>query len=232
MLEVGAEIDGFCPRCRLNTYQVVSATDGRTIFSATCRTCRNTFAYKPEVSAEELRANQIKKLTKMTRNKLGSPPPVVTSLGRKNGGGNLDGPLKALAALHGREFPVPSGNGREAEGRETAQAAAGTATMAAHSEVRPGSRPAAELPPPQAETTEAPTSGATGPVERWKTLTAQLGWRDGKPYQPTRTYKEGDVVLHKGHGLGIVQSVVHPQACVALFRDTETVLAMGQPNER
>ena len=40
MLKVGDETEGYCPRCRLNTYQIISATDGREIFTSTCRTCR------------------------------------------------------------------------------------------------------------------------------------------------------------------------------------------------
>ena len=35
-------------------------------------------------------------------------------------------------------------------------------------------------------------------------------------------------MLHKAHGLGVVQQVVHEGACVVLFRDQEAVLEMGQ----
>jgi len=219
MYKVGDETEGFCPRCRLNTYQVVSATDGRTIFSATCRTCRNTFAWKPEVTMEEQRQKQMQKLQKLTRNKM-SQAPVVMNRGRKSGG-DLDAPLKALAALHGREVTLES----------RARADNGEGGQVQPSSVATGEVAASPVPESSAGQ-ETATAGATQPAERWRLLTAKLGWRDGKPYQPTRSYEEGDVMLHKGHGLGIVQSVVHAQACVVLFRDIETVVAMGQRSER
>lgn len=201
MHKVGDEIDGYCPRCRLNTYQNVAATDGRDVFSVTCRTCRNSFAWKPEISAEEQRAKAIKKLSRIAGKKIGAPPPEVVQRGKRKEGGDLDAPLKALSALHGRDV--------------LAEAAARLAPVAASGVVE-----AAEAAAP------AP---ATSPTERWRQLSAALSWRDGKPYQVTRTYKPGDVVLHKNHGLGIVQQIVHENACIVLFRDLEVTLEMGLP---
>jgi hypothetical protein len=192
MLKVGDETEGYCLRCRLNTYQSVAATDGRTIFTATCRTCRNTVTWKAEVSAEEVRAKQMKKLGKLQRDRprMMSAPEVISK--RPARGGDLAGPLRELSKLTGKPMGLP----------------------------------------PEADS-EAPKAivGTPAPVNeiltRWQALTAKLSSRDGKPYQLTRTYKPGDVVLHKAHGLGVVQSVVNESACLVLFREQETVLQMG-----
>jgi len=200
MRKVGDEIDGYCPRCRLNTYQNVAATDGREVFSVTCRTCRNSFSWKPEVSADEQRAKAIKKLARIAGKKIGAPPPEVVQRGKRKDGGDLDAPLKALSALHGRDV--------------LAEAAARLAPVAASGVVEPA---------------PAVSAGTPSAAERWRKLTDALSWRDGKPYQMTRTYKPGDVVLHKSHGLGIVQEIVHENACTVLFRDLETTLQMAMP---
>ena len=200
MHKVGDEIDGYCPRCRLNTYQNVAATDGREVFSVTCRTCRNSFTWKAEISAEEQRAKAIKKLSRIAGKKIGGPAPEVVQRGKRKEGGDLDAPLKALAALHGRDV--------------LAEAAARLAPVAASGVVEP---------------VQAASAAATSPTERWRQLSDALSWRDGKPFQITRVYKPGDVVLHKNHGLGIVQQVVHENACTVLFRDLEVTLQMGMP---
>ena len=190
MHKVGDETEGYCSRCRLNTYQAVAATDGRTIFTATCRTCRNTVTWKPEVSAEEVRAKQMKKLGKLQRDRprLSSPPEVISK--RPARGGDLAGPLRELSKLTGKPMGLP----------------------------------AEEAPPPVVIGAPAPV---TERLARWQALTAKLSSRDGKPYLVTRTYKPGDVVLHKANGLGVVESVVNDGACLVLFRDSETVLQMS-----
>lgn len=191
MLKVGDDTEGFCPRCRLNTYQAIAATDGRDIFTATCRTCRNTSAWRKEISADEVRQKQVKKLQKLTRDRvrMSGPPEVISKRPQK--GGDLAAPLRELSKLTGKTMSL-----------DTAP-------------------PAHESPKPSAP---APTDERTA---RWRELTDKLSSRDGKPFQLTRTYKPGDVVLHKAHGLGVVQSIVHEQACLVLFRDLETVLQMA-----
>jgi hypothetical protein len=195
MIKVGDQIDGYCQRCRLNTYQNVAATDGRTVFTVTCRTCRNTMNWKPEVSAEEIRAKQMKKLAKLQRDRIRLPstPEVVSK--RPQRGGDLAAPLRELSKLTGKPMELPKDS---------------------------------PTPPVQPD---ASIAGAATPADarnaRWQQLTARLSSRDGKPYQPIRTYKAGDVVLHKAHGLGVVESIVNENACMVLFRDTETVLQMG-----
>ncbi len=211
MYQVGDETEGFCPRCRLNTYQVIAATDGETIQSVACRTCRNTFAHRREVTEQEVRQNNLKKLAKMQKSRMPSPAPEVLTRGRRKVS-DFDRQLQALAQLNGRD-PVEQVQELSADARArsaVSQAASGTAA-----------------------TVEPATSGAAlenqAPGERWKALTAPLGWRDGKPYSAQKTYKEGDVVLHKALGMGIVEQVVHDHACLVLFRDSQTVLEMATP---
>ncbi len=212
MHQIGDVIDGYCPRCRLNTYQIVSATDGREVFTATCRTCRNTFSWKPEVSIDELRDKTVKKLKMMVRKKAKDmvQPSIVTFASRKNrDAGEMDMPRRAYREMHGRDpDPTPPPVGPAAIIAAAAEAQAKL------------NLPAAEPPPP---------GTPVAPTVRWQKVTATLSARDGRPYNATRTYKIGDVLLHKTHGLGVVEAVVHEKAVMVLFRDTETVLEMGAP---
>lgn len=217
MHQIGDVVDGFCPRCRLNTYQIVSATDGREVFSATCRTCRNTSPWRAEMSMEELRDKQVKKLRTMVRKKVKdqSAPAIITFASRKSrdggsGPGDMSMPLRAYREMMGRDpDPVPPPVGphalMQADKAEQEKAAAEAAAVGIF---------------PQQENTAA---------ARWQRITATLSARDGRPYNASRTYKLGDVLLHKTHGLGIVESVVHAQAAMVLFRDTQVVLEMGGP---
>lgn len=201
MHKVGDEIDGYCPRCRLNTYQNVAATDGRTVLAATCRTCRNSFPWKAEVSPEDIRSKQMDKLQRLQRQKMGGPD--VISRGRKRVGDLEQAQANRLSGLH--------------------EATAVTAQSGETAAKTPVAAPVA---------TSGAQSAVSGPnsTDRWRELTAKLGWRDGKPYNAARVYKAGDVLLHKALGLGVVQQVVNEGACMVLFRDKETVLEMGQPD--
>jgi hypothetical protein len=198
MHKVGDEIDGYCPRCRLNTYQNVAATDGRTVLAATCRTCRNSFPWKAEVSPEDIRSKHMEKLQRLQRQRTGGPD--VISRGRKKVG--------------------------DLEQAQANRLSGATETVDASGEL-PARGPAAA---PVATSGVAPSFVDPNATDRWRELTAKLGWRDGKPYNAARIYKAGDVLLHKALGLGVVQAVVHEGACVVLFRDKEAVLEMGQPD--
>lgn len=198
MLKVGDETEGYCPRCRLNTYQIVSATDGREIFTATCRTCRNTFQYKPELSLDEVREKQVKKLRTLQKKRVAGNPDIVQFASRKSANkGDMDMPLRAYREMMGKDpdagMPPQGGPIRE---------------------------PVAEV---------AVSGAAETPTARWTRMTATLSARDGRPYNPSRTYKVGDVLLHKSHGLGLVETVIHDNAAMVLFRDVEKVLEMGAP---
>ncbi len=201
MHKVGDEIDGYCPRCRLNTFQNVAATDGRIVLAATCRTCRNSFPWKAEVSPEDIRSKHMDKLHRLQRQKMGGPD--VISRGRKRVGDLEQAQASRASGVH--EVGAPG-----AESGET-----------------PVKSPAAA---PVATSGVQPQPTGPSSTDRWRELTAKLGWRDGKPYNAARTYKPGDVLLHKALGLGVVQEVVNEGACMVLFRDKETVLEMAQPD--
>ena len=49
----------------------------------------------------------------------------------------------------------------------------------------------------------------------------------GRPFDPTRTYTEQDIILHKKLGLGIVQSAAEDHSSISvLFRDGVEVLEL------
>jgi len=90
--------------------------------------------------------------------------------------------------------------------------------------------PAVTAPPRRVRPAEPPEVVAA--KARWVELTGALSSRDGKPYYADRTYKEGDVLLHKRHGMGVVESVVHEEAVMVLFRDGQQVIEMAQTPTR
>lgn len=172
MIKVGDEISGWCGRCRLNQYMNVAATDGREVFTTTCRTCHNTNKHKPERSNEELKAEAWNKLSRIRKRKVVNPrgAPKVVTKPRRSGGDAVE------------EKPEPS---------------------------------------PEAV-------AAAGDKARWRELTKDLGFRDGKPYKVDKVYAVGDVMMHKRHGMGIVESVVHEQACLVLFRTGPQPIEMAK----
>lgn len=71
---------------------------------------------------------------------------------------------------------------------------------------------------PDAAEEQGSSAANDGDTARWREKTKNLGFRDGKPYKPAKVYKEGDVMMHKRHGMGIVESIIHDNACLVLFR--------------
>jgi len=186
MLKIGNEVGGWCPRCKLNVNMTIAATDGREIFTAMCRTCRNTHNYRPERSKDELKEEAWKKLNRMRKRKVIKPrrAPEVVKKRRRAGGGDPE------------EAPKPA------------------------APAEPAFKDAA--------------GGETGPADRarWRELTEDLGPRDGRPYYSDRTYGIGDVMLHKRHGMGIVEQIIHEQACMVLFRTGGQVIEMNRASDR
>lgn len=208
MKKVGDEVEGYCSRCKLNVFMNIAATDGREIFNATCRTCHETVKYQTERSAEHVKAEAWKKLMRQKKRKSPRRLPEVVSR-RKRGEvgfeeGEEVGEEGALAA------------GPKAEGVKEANLPKPTAGV-----TWGAPRKSIEL----EEKAKLPDDD---PTRRWRELTAALGPRDGRPYYPDRTYEAGDVVLHKRHGMGIVESIVHENACMVLFRGAREVIEMGQ----
>ena len=87
------------------------------------------------------------------------------------------------------------------------------------------------LPTPKEEVLPPPAS-VSDVTSLWRAATAKLGPRDGKVYASERIYGVGDVLLHKRHGMGIVENVVHEQAIMVLFRDERRVIEMATPEAR
>jgi hypothetical protein len=193
MHKVGDLIDGFCRRCRLNTNQIVSATDGNQVFTATCQTCKNTDRFRPEVAAEDPRESAWKKLARLQARKSRTPSrvPEVIQRGRRSApaGAKADSPQAGGAA--------------------------------------PGPPPTPTAGPEAAFAGAVDGSIPSGARERWREVTGRLKARHGKPYYPYQSYASGDVLLHKRHGMGVVEQVLHDRACTVLFREGLLVLEMG-----
>ena len=207
MRKVGDEIGGYCPRCRLNVNLNVAATDGREVFTATCRTCHNTSKFTPEKSSEVVQAEALKKLARMRKRKEPRRIPQVISRRKHVDGDPEDG----------------GEDGAEPMRPATSVASAGDLPKVKIGATWGASRKSIDL------------ADATAPADdgdarlRWRKLTANLGPRDGSTYAPGRAYATGDVMLHKRHGMGIVESVLHENACMVLFREGGMVIEMGQP---
>jgi hypothetical protein len=41
---------------------------------------------------------------------------------------------------------------------------------------------------------------------RWEKLTEGVSSVHGRPFDPERRYTEGDIILHKQHGMGVVET--------------------------
>ena len=209
MRKVGDEIGGYCPRCRLNVNMNVAATDGREVFTVTCRTCHNTSKYTPEKSSEVVQAEALKKLARMRKRKEPRRIPQVISR-RKRVDGEAD---EAMLAEQGAEPMRPA----------TSMASAQDIPKTKIGATWGASRKSIDLPQEA-----APMDDGEARL-RWRKLTANLGPRDGSTYVPGRAYATGDVMLHKRHGMGIVESVLLENACMVLFREGGKVIEMAIP---
>lgn len=73
-----------------------------------------------------------------------------------------------------------------------------------------------------------PSSSGSGDLtRRWREQTEELSFTDAVRYDATECYEVRDVVLHREHGLGIVQQVLHEKAMLTLFRKVEVPLEMN-----
>jgi hypothetical protein len=53
--------------------------------------------------------------------------------------------------------------------------------------------------------------------KRWEAMTAGVLSRHGRPHRPHESYREGEVVLHTVHGMGVVERVATDGALTVLF---------------
>lgn len=68
---------------------------------------------------------------------------------------------------------------------------------------------------------------ATDVTSRWRKATDGVKSSEASIYRGSKTYEEGDVIIHSQHGLGIVSSILHENAMLVLFREVELPLEMG-----
>lgn len=68
-------------------------------------------------------------------------------------------------------------------------------------------------------------------TERWRKVTEGIDSRQATKYDRHKGYKEGAVIIHTEHGLGVVQKVLHENAILVLFRKVEVPLEMNAPEE-
>ncbi len=87
------------------------------------------------------------------------------------------------------------------------------------------------LPKPKEEVLPPPSVDSND-TARWRQLTAKLGPRDGKVYASEKSYTIGEVLLHKRHGMGIVEEILHDTAMMVLFRDRREVIEMARADAR
>ena len=66
---------------------------------------------------------------------------------------------------------------------------------------------------------------------RWNELTEGVLSIHGAPFDPTRSWKEGDILLHKQFGMGVCEPSddIAPAQIRAIFRDGEQVLDLTLP---
>lgn len=68
--------------------------------------------------------------------------------------------------------------------------------------------------------------------KRWEEATSDLTSIHGRPYDPGRAYHEGDIILHKQFGMGVVEGRQEADGSIdVLFRDGSQVLAASASEE-
>jgi hypothetical protein len=77
----------------------------------------------------------------------------------------------------------------------------------------------------------ATASGGPEVTKRWREATEDSDMRFTQRYASHRSYGEGDELIHKEHGLGVVTQILHEGACLALFRKVEVPLEMNVQQE-
>ena len=207
MIQIGEIVDGFCSRCGHNVNMNVAALDGETILTATCRTCHNTVKHKPERSEEQAKTEAWKKLTRLRKRKVVQRAPEVVNRRKR---------VKADSDKH------------QAAAKPDKPATPSKSSPLAGASTRSAGTPWG-TPRKQVELEGVAETHSDDPKALWRELTATLGPRDGIPYYADRVYQKGEVMLHKRHGMGVVESVLHENACMVLFRSAREVVEMGQP---
>lgn len=72
----------------------------------------------------------------------------------------------------------------------------------------------------------AEPSGGTEITARWREAVEEVDARYAPRYDRYESYDVGATLIHREHGLGIVQQVIHENAVLVLFRKVECPLEM------
>jgi hypothetical protein len=83
----------------------------------------------------------------------------------------------------------------------------------------------------QPEEVRAAPSGGTDVTARWREAAEDVDARYAPRYDRHGDYELGATLIHREHGLGIVQQVLHENAVLVLFRKVECPLEMNVVRE-
>jgi len=81
------------------------------------------------------------------------------------------------------------------------------------------------------ETSRTAPAGGAEVTTRWRTATEDLDARYAPRYDRHASYEEGKALIHREHGLGVIQQVLHENAVLVLFRKVECPLEMNAERE-
>lgn len=81
------------------------------------------------------------------------------------------------------------------------------------------------MPPRSQEIVHRPPPVLSPERKRWEELTEDLTSIHGRPYDAGRCYHEGDIILHKQFGMGVVENLMEDDGTInVLFREGFQVL--------
>jgi len=84
--------------------------------------------------------------------------------------------------------------------------------------VPPPPGPAPAPPPPVARPTGMVHMKNQDLVKRWDALTAGVTSRHGRPHRSHESYRDGEIILHTVHGMGIIEQVASDGTLTVLFK--------------
>lgn len=200
--QVGDLVQAHCSQCKENHDAEVMAVVGDEVVTVTCKTCGTSQRYRPPADAKSRPASR--RVVDVGFGTSEAPRPRARSQRR-----------------------VLSSTGRE---------------IVDDAPLRSGPPPT--LPPPSAPAPAARVAngngagnGASSPakhgsalknqdlVRRWEALTEGVLSRHGRPHRSHESYREGEIVLHTAHGMGIVEQVAADGTLTVLFKRGYQTLA-------
>lgn len=186
--QVGDVVTGNCSQCKENLDVEVVAAVGAEIVTVTCKTCGTSQRFRP---AQDAKARPAARR-------------VVDVSGPESPRPRARTPRRVLSST-GREI-IDDGP-RPAMPRDV-QVAASLGTTGS-------TGPAASS--PGARSTALNHVKNDDLYRRWDAMTAGVLSRHGRPHRANESYREGEVVLHTVHGMGVVEQVAPDGALTVLF---------------